>query len=181
MKKDSIVRKQMLLYMTTIGVMILLLCGTLAVIYTKHYMGEKNEDLIRQGEKISAAYSEAYRTGDLSDLSYELQILENYMESGIVLVNKDGKVVLTSPGFHDVLIGDNMVYDDLTQRVMDGEIVTYQMKKGEAFDTPMLMVGYPVSEGHLAGVFMCRPLPEIEASLMEMYQMSVLSLFIVSL
>ncbi|MBR5122381.1 MAG: HAMP domain-containing histidine kinase [Anaerotignum sp.] len=181
MKKDSIVRKQMLLYMTTIGVMILLLCGTLAVIYTKHYMGEKNEDLIRQGEKISAAYSEAYRTGDLSDLSYELQILENYMESGIVLVNKDGKVVLTSPGFHDVLIGDNMVYDDLTQRVMDGEIVTYQMKKGEAFDTPMLMVGYPVSEGHLAGIFMCRPLPEIEASLMEMYQMSVLSLFIVSL
>ena len=181
MKKDSIVRKQMLLYMTTIGVMILLLCGTLAVIYPKHYMGEKNEDLIRQGEKISAAYSEAYRTGDLSDLSYELQILENYMESGIVLVNKDGKVVLTSPGFHDVLIGDNMVYDDLTQRVMDGEIVTYQMKKGEAFDTPMLMVGYPVSEGHLAGIFMCRPLPEIEASLMEMYQMSVLSLFIVSL
>ena len=181
MKKDSIVRKQMLLYMTTIGVMILLLCGTLAVIYTKHYMGEKNEDLIRQGEKISAAYSEAYRTGDLSDLSYELQILENYMESGIVLVNKDGKVVLTSPGFHDVLIGDNMVYDDLTQRVMDGEIVIYQMKKGEAFDTPMLMVGYPVSEGHLAGIFMCRPLPEIEASLMEMYQMSVLSLFIVSL
>ena len=30
MKKDSIVRKQMLLYMTTIGVLILLLCGALA-------------------------------------------------------------------------------------------------------------------------------------------------------
>ena len=34
MKNDSIVRKQMLLYMTTIGVMILLLCGTLAVFFT---------------------------------------------------------------------------------------------------------------------------------------------------
>lgn len=88
MKKDSIVRKQMLLYMSTIGILIMLLCGALAVIYTNHYMSEKEEDLIRQGEKIAAAYTEAYRTGDLSELSHELQVLETYMESGIVLVNQ---------------------------------------------------------------------------------------------
>lgn len=138
MKKDSIVRKQMLLYMTTIGILILLLCGALAVIYTNHYMGEKKEELIGQGEKIATAYSKAYRTGNLGDLSYELQILENYMESGIVLVNKNGTVVLTSPGFDGVLIGDNMVYDDLTQKVLRGEIVTHQMKKGDVFDTPKI-------------------------------------------
>ena len=180
MKKDSIVRKQMLLYMTTIGVLIMLLCGSLAVIYTNHYMGEKKNELIVQGEKIANAYTAAYRTGDMSGLSRELQILETYMESGIVLVNKSGTVVLTSPGFDEVPIGDNMNYGNLTQRVLQGEIVSHQMKKGEAFDTPMLVVGYPVSEGYLAGIFMCRPLPEIETSLMEMYQMSVLSLFIVS-
>ena len=50
MKRDSIVRKQMLLYMTTIGVLTMILCGVLAVIYTNHYMGEKTDDLIRQGE-----------------------------------------------------------------------------------------------------------------------------------
>ena len=180
MKKDSIVRKQMLLYMTTIGVLIMLLCGSLAVIYTNHYMGEKKNELIVQGEKIANAYTAAYRTGDMSGLSRELQILETYMESGIVLVNKSGTVVLTSPGFDEVPIGDNMNYGNLTQRVLQGEIVSHQMKKGEAFDTPMLVVGYPVSKGYLAGIFMCRPLPEIETSLMEMYQMSVLSLFIVS-
>ena len=181
MKKDSIVRKQMLLYMTTIGILTMILCGVLAVIYTNHYMGEKMEDLISQGRKIEAAYKAAYHTGDLSGLSRELQILETYMESGVVLVNKEGTVVLTSPGFDEVLIGDSMVYDDLTQSVLEGEIVTHQMKKGEVFDTPMLVVGYPVSEGYLAGIFMCRPMPEIKASLMEMYQMSVISLFIVSL
>lgn len=181
MKKDSIVRKQMLLYMTTIGVLILILCGSLAVIYTKHYMGEKEKELIGQGEKIAAAYSEAYRTGDLSDLSYELQILESYMESGIVLVNQEGTIVLTSPGFDDVLIGDNIAYNEMMQQVVEGKIATYQMRKGEVFDTPMLVVGYPVSEGYLAGIFMCRPLPAIEASLMEMHQTSVVSLFIVSL
>ena len=62
MRKDSIVRKQMLLYMTTIGVLILLLCGTLAVIYTNHYMGEKKEELTSQGEKIAAAYSAQRKT-----------------------------------------------------------------------------------------------------------------------
>lgn len=181
MKKDSIVRKQFLLYMVTIGVLSLILCGTLAVVYTRHYMEEKEEELIRQGEKISAAYSRAYRTGDLSDLSSELQILENYMEAGIVLVNDAGTVVLTSPGFDDVLIGENMIYEDLTKQVIEGEIVTHQMKKGEVFETPMLVVGYPVSEGYLAGIFMCRPMPAIEASLMEMYQMSVTSLLIISI
>ncbi|MBQ2413167.1 MAG: hypothetical protein II313_07110, partial [Anaerotignum sp.] len=50
MKKDSIVRKQMLLYMTTIGVLIMLLCGSLAVIYTNHYMSEKKNELIVQNK-----------------------------------------------------------------------------------------------------------------------------------
>lgn len=181
MKRDSIVRKQMLLYMTTIGILIMILCGTLALIYTNHYMSEKEEELTQQGEKISAAYMQAYHTGDLSGLSYELQILESYMESGVVLVNREGTVVLTSPGFDDVLIGDDMLHDELTQSVLAGEIVTHQIKPGEFFDTPMLVVGYPVTEGYLAGIFMCRPMPEIEASLMEMYRMSVLCLFFVSL
>ena len=181
MKRDSIVRKQMLLYMTTIGILILILCGALAVIYTNHYMGEKKGELIHQGEKIASAYGKAYWTGNLSELTHELQILENYMEAGIVLMNQDGRVVLTSPGFDDVLIGDEMAYDDMTTAVLNGEIATHYIKPGEVFDTPMLVVGYPVSEGQLAGIFMCRPMPEIEASLMEMYQMSVISLFFVSL
>lgn len=180
MKRDSIVRKQMLLYMTTIGIMAMILCGSLAVIYTNHYMNEKKEELVQQGEKIASAYGQAYRTGDLSHLSHELQILENYMEAGIVLVNQEGRVVLTSPGFDDILIGDNIAYEELTQGVMDGEIVVYKMNSGEMFDTTMLVVGYPVTEGQLAGIFMCRPMPEIESSLMEMYQMSVLCLFFVS-
>lgn len=180
MKRDSIVRKQMLLYMTTIGIMAMILCGSLAVIYTNHYMNEKKEELVQQGEKIASAYGQAYRTGDLSHLSHELQILENYMEAGIVLVNQEGRVVLTSPGFDDILIGDNIAYDELTQGVMDGEIVVYKMNSGEMFDTTMLVVGYPVTEGQLAGIFMCRPMPEIESSLMEMYQMSILCLFFVS-
>lgn len=180
MKKDSIVRKQMLLYMTTIGILIMILVGSLAVIYTNHYMNEKEEELISQGEKISNAFSKAYSTGDLGNLSYELQILENYMEAGILLVNDAGRVVLTSPGFDDVLIGQELLYDELMEGVLSGEVVSYRCKPGQVFETAMMVVGYPVSEGQIAGIFMCRPLPDIQASLNEMYEMSVLSMFLVS-
>ena len=71
MKNDSIVRKQMMLYMATIAIFVAVVCGALTILYTKHYMAEKREELIQQGEKIAQAYKKGYRTGNLSELSYE--------------------------------------------------------------------------------------------------------------
>lgn len=51
MKNDSIVRKQMMLYMATIAIFVAVVCGALTILYTKHYMAEKREELIQQGEK----------------------------------------------------------------------------------------------------------------------------------
>ena len=185
MKKHSIVRKQMLLYMTTIAVCVTLMGGVLALVYTNHYMNEKKEELITQGEKIAEAFSKGYRTGNLSNLSYELQILESYMNAGILMVNRDGRVVIASPEFNDIPYKEDLLSQNLLEEVLggvlDGEVVSLQTEKGQLFDTPMLIVGYPLSEGQIAGLFMCRPMPQIQASLMEMYQMSVVSLFFVSL
>lgn len=181
MKNDSIVRKQMMLYMATIAIFVAVVCGALTILYTKHYMAEKREELIQQGEKIAQAYKKGYRTGNLSELSYELQILESYMGSGVLVINENGEVALASPGFNDEFLGDNRISQTLIERVQNGEIVSVQTKSGQVSDTPMLVVGYPFSEGHLAGILMCRSLPEIEESLKEMYQISVISLFFVSL
>lgn len=181
MKKDSIVRKQMLLYMSTIAICISLMGGALTVVYTNHYMNEKKEELIIQGEKIAGAFAKGYRTGNLSNLSYELQVLETYMDAGILLVDRTGQIVLTSPEYSDVANRQELVNDELLQSVLAGEIASDQTKKGQKVDVPMLVVGYPLSEGQIAGLFMCRPLPQIQASLMEMYEMSIVSLFLVSL
>ena len=180
MKNDSIVRKQMMLYMATIAIFVAVVCGALTIFYTKHYMAEKREELIQQGEKIAQAYKKGYRTGNLSELSYELQILESYMGSGVLVINENGEVALASPGFNDEFLEDNRISRTLIERVQNGEIVSVQTKSGQVSDTPMLVVGYPFSEGHLAGILMCRSLPEIEESLKEMYQISVISLFFVS-
>ncbi len=159
-------------------------CGGLRRVDNTLYQtlyGRETEELIQQGEKIAQAYKKGYRTGNLSELSYELQILESYMGSGVLVINENGEVALASPGFNDEFLGDNRISQTLIERVQNGEIVSVQTKSGQVSDTPMLVVGYPFSEGHLAGILMCRSLPEIEESLKEMYQISVISLFFVSL
>ena len=121
MKNDSIVRKQMMLYMATIAIFVAVVCGALTILYTKHYMAEKREELIQQGEKIAQAYKKGYRTGNLSELSYELQILESYMGSGVLVINENGEVALASPGFNDEFLGDNRISQTLIERVQNGD------------------------------------------------------------
>lgn len=179
--KKSIVKKQMMLYLGTIAICVLILSMALSVIYTRHYMNEKRSELIIQGQKIAAAITKAYRTGSLSNLSYELQVLEDYMSAGILMINDDGVVVMISPSFDENMIGEVMAYDELVEGVLDGNIVSIQAKQGWFFDTPMLIVGYPLSVGQMAGIFMCRPTPELERSLGEMYALGLFSLFFVFL
>ena len=143
MKNDSIVRKQMMLYMVTIAIFVAVVCGALTIFYTKHYMAEKRDELIQKGEKIAQAYKKGYRTGNLSELSYELQILENYMGAGVLVINEDGDIALASPNFNEEFMEDNRISQTLIERVQNGEIVSVQTKSGQVSDTPMLVVGYP--------------------------------------
>lgn len=181
MRKESIVKKQMLQYIGTIVICVLILGGILSVVYTQHYMKEKRNELIQQGRKVSAAFSSAYRTGNLSNLSYELQVLEEYMGAGILMVNSNGVVVLASPGLDEMMIGQSFAYDELVAGVKDGNIVSMETKAAGLFDVPMLIVGYPLSVGEMAGIFMCRSMPEMEQSLYQMYQVGVVSIFVVFL
>ena len=174
-------KKQMMLYLGTIAACVLVLSMVLSVVYTRHYMNEKRDELVEQGQKIGAAFTKAYRTGNLSNLSYELQVLEDYMSAGILMINENGVVVMISPGFDENMIGEVMTYEELVQGVLDGNIVSIQAKQGWFFDSPMLVVGYPLSIGQMAGIFMCRPIPELEQSLREMYAMGLASLFFVFL
>ena len=78
MKIKSIFTKQLLLYVGTLLATFILVGIILSLVYTQHYMDERKEELINQGMKISKEYKKAYFTGDLSRLSYELQVLEGW-------------------------------------------------------------------------------------------------------
>jgi len=181
MRKESIVKKQMLQYIGTIVVCVLVLGGILSGVYPQHYMKEKRDELIQQGRKVAVAFGNAYRTGNLNNLSYELQVLEEYMGAGILMVNEDGVVVLASPGLDEMMIGQSFAYQELVEGVKDGNIVSMETKATPLFEVPTLVVGYPLSIGQMVGIFMCRSMPEMEQSLYEMYQVGIASIFFVFL
>lgn len=174
----SIVLRQFLQYLCTILICVILMGAMLSVVYTNHYMEEIRQELIVRGEKISNAIDNAYLTGNIRNLAYEMQILEDYMEAGILLVNEDGVIVLASPEFDSHLLGKVLEIEDMVKSVEEGNIVSVQTKKSSLFSVPMLIVGYPLSEGQFSGIFMCRPMPEIQVSLHEMYRAGTVSMFL---
>ncbi|HIY04205.1 MAG TPA: HAMP domain-containing histidine kinase [Candidatus Anaerotignum merdipullorum] len=176
MYRNSIVRKQFLMYLVTISVCVLLMGLMFSVIYTRHYMSETKRELVEQGAKVSNAIDQAYHTGDISDLAYQMQVLEDYMGAGVLLMNEDGVVVLASPGMSKQLLGKVLTYEELVQGVLDGNVVSLETGSSSVFGTSMLIVGYPIAEGQLTGIFMCRSLPEIQVSLNEMYRVIFFSL-----
>lgn len=184
MRIKSIATKQFLLYVGTITACILIMGASLSVAYTRHYMSGVKEELIEQGGKISGAISKAYTTGELNNLAYEMQVLEDYMGAGVLLMDADGVIVLTSPGMDKTLLGKVLAYDELVQGVLDGNIVSLETGSSAVFGSPMMVVGYPIDMGNMAGIFMCRSLPEIQLSLNEMYRSGLVSLllaFVVSI
>lgn len=179
MQKESLVKKQMVLYIGTVAVCVMILGAMLSMVYTQHYMKEKREDLIQQGAKIAVAFSNGYRTGNLNNLSYELQVLEEYMEAGVLMVNEDGVVVLASPGMDKMMIGKSFVYENLVEGMMNGDVVSMETTGKSLFNEPTLIVGYPLAVGQMAGIFMCRSMPEMEDSLYQMYEACLISVLLV--
>lgn len=178
MKIKSIATKQFLLYVGTMTVCLMIMGASLSVAYTRHYMNEVKDELIEQGGKISNAISKAYVTGEVGNLAYEMQVLEDYMGAGVLLMNKEGVIVLTSPGMDKTLLGQVLAYDELVEGVQEGNIVSLETGSSTVFGSPMMVVGYPISTGSFAGIFMCRSLPEIELSLHEMYRSGLVSLLL---
>ena len=177
----SLTVKQFLLYLGTIFICVVLTGSMLSVTFTRYYMNETKEELIYQGEKIATAIDKAYHTGNIgniSKLAYEMQVLEDYMRAGVLLMDEDGVVVLASPGMNKKLLGQVLAFDGLAEGVLDGHVVSLQTGTNSMFGSPMLVVGYPISTGNLSGIFMCRSMPEIQLSINQMYRAGISSLLI---
>lgn len=179
MQKKSIIKRQMLFYTGTIIVCVFLLGVVLSTVYSRHYMDEKRDELILQEQKISKAISEAYHNDNLSNLSYELHVLEEYMNAGVLLVNESGIVMMSSPGLSQTLIGKQFGYQDIIDGMLDGNVIDVVTKTSSAFDVQMLIVGYPIEVGQMGGILICRSMPEIQQSLYEMYKATMISFLIV--
>lgn len=177
-KRGSIVKKQMMMYVMAIAVCAVALCAVLSAIYTQQYMDEKKAKLVTQGGKISVAFAEAYETGDLNNLSYELQVLEEYMDASVAIVNNDGVVVLSSPSLGHTLLGETFEYTEILEGMGRNNIVTMQASQPTFVSEPVLMVGYPMDVGQMVGIIMIRSTAEMRESLFAMYQAGLIGVFV---
>lgn len=169
-KKQSMVTAQIILFGATILACILTLATILSIIYANHYMEEKQMQLTEQGKKISKAFADEYTTGNLSTFIFELQVIENYMDAKVIMVDKNGIVVLTSPGTDFVLVGEKFVYPQVSNSVSDNNITVAQVEpKSGGFSVETMIVGLPMETGDIIGVFMCHPMSAVNASLTEIY------------
>lgn len=158
----------------------MVLGSVLSWIYTRHYIEEKQIELLEQGQKLAVAFTQAYRTGDLTDLTYELQILQEYMGAKVLMVNENGTIVLASPGMNNVFIGGTFAYPKITEGVLQGDIVLGQaMAKEDGFAEDTLIVAYPLQTGDMIGILMCHPMPEMNQSLSEIYKAGMWGIVVV--
>lgn len=179
MRNQSIFAKQLFLYIGTLFVSFLLLGATLSIIYTRHYMNEMEDRLISQSKLVAKEYVRAYLTGSFENLENQLQALTNFTETSVIFINRNGVVVKASSDIKEEWIGQAISNKEIINGVLSGNIVTVEGRLGGMFDETVLMVGYPIRVGKMAGIFMCTSMPEIERSLQGMYQTGLSSLLIV--
>ena len=90
------------------------------------------------------------------------------MAASIFFIDKNGVVVLTSPGINDEWIGQAITNQGVIDSVLEGKYCNIRGKNNGMFDEAVLTVGYPLQTEQIAGIFMCTSMPEIERSLQGM-------------
>ena len=98
MKIKTIFQKQMILYMGILFALFGFFGAGISIVYTNQYIKEQEQQLIVQGERFKESMNSLYLTGvfDTSRMSFELQVMENYMGASVFFMNSQGQVSLVS-------------------------------------------------------------------------------------
>ncbi|MEA4815533.1 MAG: HAMP domain-containing sensor histidine kinase [Lachnospiraceae bacterium] len=178
----SILKKQLLLYMSIFVFSFAVLIGVLYKVYSDYYISQKEDEFIKHGKKISEEFANYIYVGviDTSAINLRLDILENYMNASVFFLDSEGRVLVASPGISQEWIGKRLS-DDAKKDVLDGNIISIIGKAGGMFSEPMLMVGYPIKayDNTIGSIFMCSALNDIQKAAKGMWQAGVVCIIII--
>ena len=171
MKIKTIFQKQMILYMGILFALFGFFGAGISIVYTNQYIKEQEQQLIVQGERFKESMNSLYLTGvfDTSRMSFELQVMENYMGASVFFMNSEGQVSLVSQSLNERWIGQTIT-DEAVNVVLEGKIATVRGKVGGMFNETVLTVGYPIILGDtlVGGIFMCKPITVMQEAAGEM-------------
>jgi len=161
----------MVLYMSILFLSFGIFGAGISALYTRQYMKEQEQQLILQGERFRESVISLYFTGnvDMSRMTFELQVLENYMGVSVFFMNSEGQVSLVSESLNQDWVGQSIT-DEAVEIVLSGKVATVRGQIGGMFNESVLTVGYPIITNNIliGGVFMCKPINVINEATQEM-------------
>ncbi len=166
-----------LIFLTVLGIM------TCAVYYfcTDYYYEQKQEQLKEQARSISRQYGKAISSGvlDKAELQTKIEIIEDFTGTSIFLLNRSGVVSTVTSSIDSEWIGQSITNDTING-VLNGNIVTVRGQVGGMFSENMMTVGYPIMTNGITygGIFLCSPVPEIQATVFGVLEIMLLSGFL---
>lgn len=165
---------------TVIILMSFILLGVLlSQVFESYFIHQKKNIMLEQGEKITMQYAKAYYTGviDLEQLSFEMQVLDKYLDAMIWIVDADGRIYEVSRKENEAWLGQQLTMEQINE-VFEGKILTIKGRFGGYFKEPVLTVGYPIILGDkvYGALFMHTPIPEIQKTVGELFRITVLCL-----
>lgn len=151
----------------------------LSQVFESYFIHQKQKIMLEQGEKISKQYAKVYFTGiiDLEQLSFEMQVLDKYLDAMIWIVDTNGRIYEVSRKENEVWLGQQLTIEQINE-VFEGKILTIRGKFGGYFKEPVLTVGYPIMIGKnvYGALFMHTPIPEIQRTVGELFRITILCL-----
>ena len=184
--KNSILTKQVFIYISTLFISFIIFAGVLTLAYSNYYTNLKEKQLIGYGKKLSEEIYEQYAINLFTDnvesdeLKHQFQFMEEYLNSSVFFMNKKGVIENATPRINQSWVGQTLT-DDAIEGVLDGNIVTVKGKLNGMFPEPVLTVGYPIFFGKkvMGGVFISTSIPEIQKSIQGMYGVGAMCLGVV--
>lgn len=179
--ESSLLKKQLFLYISIILATLTLFGVSTSRFFGEHYINNTKNALITQGEKISQQYAQSIYTGiiNIDKLKYEMQVLEDYMNASVFLMDSKGQIGVVSSKINEKWVGQTLT-DEAIQLVLEGNIVDVKGRISGMFNESVLTVGYPiiVNGDVKGGIFMCKSLPDLNNTIRQIEQMGFYCLLV---
>ena len=176
---NTIFRKQLILYLGTLAISLALLGTVLSQVIRTYITEQRVESLEDSAKRISAVLEELVRFQfgifDLGRLNQEIENMHRFLGARLIVISSDFRVL----GSAQDLIDDQvpLYHRDLLPLMEGVMVVTYGTLDG-LYREPLLTVGYPIIVGDeiVGAVLVGSSMAELEATIMEMYMITLLCL-----
>jgi len=182
---NTIFRKQLILYLGTLAISLVLLGVVLSQLIHTYLTEQRIQTLLDSGARVSAVFEGAVIFGpfgilDGNRLNQEIAYMRQLFDARLLLVSTDFELIGTA---HDLVNDQLPLWHPDLEPVMRGYFINTHGTLDGLFLEPLLTVGYPLRSGNqiVGAVLISSSMAELEDTITEMYWLTLLSLGVAAL